>query len=111
MFLLSHDSYPEVQRKAQEEIDRVVRSDRLPGFQDRENLPFVDAILKEVLRWHPVAPMGVPHTTTEDDVYDGYFIPKGAVLLPTSALDPRPGSVSRSHGLQARTLPRTHQRA
>jgi cytochrome P450 len=74
--------YPEAQRKAQEEIDLVVGTDRLPGFKDREKLPFVDAIFKEVLRWHPVAPMGVPHMTTEDDVFDGYFIPKGAVLLP-----------------------------
>jgi len=74
--------YPEVQRKAQEEIDGVVGTDRLPSFQDRQNLPYVDAIVKEVLRWHPVAPMGIPHMTTEDDVYEGYLIPKGALLLP-----------------------------
>jgi cytochrome P450 len=81
-FFLAMTLYPEVQRKAQEEIDLVVGTDRLPSFKDREKLPFVDAIFKEVLRWHPVAPMGVPHMTTEDDVFEGYVIPKGAVLLP-----------------------------
>ena len=74
--------YPEVQRKTQEEIERVIGTDRLPTFDDRDNLPYVDAIVKEALRWHPVAPMGVPHMTTEDDIYEGYFIPKGALLLP-----------------------------
>lgn len=74
--------FPEVQRKAQEEIDRVVGSDRLPGFEDREDLPYIDALVKEVLRWHPVAPMGLPHQTTADDIYEGHFIPKGAMLMP-----------------------------
>lgn len=74
--------YPEVQRKAQMEIDQVIGTDRLPGFQDRQNLPYIDAMVKEVLRWHPVAPMGLPHMTTEDDIYKGYLIPKGAYLLP-----------------------------
>lgn len=74
--------YPDVQRKAQEEIDRVVGTDRLPGFEDREKLRYIDAIVKEVLRWHPVAPMGLPHVTSGEDVYEGYRIPKGALLLP-----------------------------
>ena len=73
--------YPEVQRRAQEEIDRVVGTDRLPGFEDRDNLPYVDAVVKEVLRWHPIGPMGLPHTSTEDGFYEGYFIPKGSLLL------------------------------
>lgn len=73
---------PEAQRKAQEEIDRVVGTARLPTFNDRANLPYVDALVKEVLRWHPVAPMGLPHTSTEDDICEGYFIPKGSTLLP-----------------------------
>lgn len=70
-----------MQRKAQEEIDRVVGTDRLPSYDDRVNLPYVDALVKEVLRWHPIGPMGVPHRADEDDVYDGYLIPKGAILL------------------------------
>jgi cytochrome P450 len=50
--------FPDVQRKAQEEIDRVVGSDRLPTFADRELLPYVDALSKELMRWHVVAPIG-----------------------------------------------------
>ncbi|KKA21750.1 Cytochrome P450 oxidoreductase OrdA-like protein [Rasamsonia emersonii CBS 393.64] len=81
-FFLAMMLHPEVQRKAQEEIDRVVGTERLPGVADREKLPYIDAIVKEVLRWNPVAPMGLPHMTTEDDVCEGYLIPKGALLLP-----------------------------
>ncbi|KAL2008457.1 hypothetical protein VTN00DRAFT_6651 [Thermoascus crustaceus] len=81
-FFLAMTLYPDVQRKAQEEIDRVVGTDRLPGFEDREKLPYIDAIVKEILRWHPVAPMGLPHVTSEEDVYEGYRIPKGALLFP-----------------------------
>ena len=73
--------FPEVQLEAQEEIDRIVGTKRLPNFEDRPNLPYVDAIVKEVLRWHPVAPIGVPHMTTEDDIFNGYLIPKGALIL------------------------------
>ncbi|THG92858.1 hypothetical protein EW145_g8562 [Phellinidium pouzarii] len=81
-FFLAMTLYPDVQRKAQEEIDRVVGIDRLPSFDDRDNLPYVDAIVKEVLRWHPVAPMGLPHVSMEDDIYNGYFIPKGSLIMP-----------------------------
>ncbi len=73
--------FPDVQRKAQEEIDRVIGANRLPTAQDRENLPYINAIVKEVLRWQPVAPMGLPHTSTEEDVCEGYLIPKGAMVL------------------------------
>ncbi|KAI0280320.1 cytochrome P450 [Russula aff. rugulosa BPL654] len=55
--------------------------ERLPTFEDRPRLPFVDAICKEVKRWRPAVPLGVPHATASDDVYEGYFIPKGAVVL------------------------------
>ena len=49
--------HPDVVQKAHEEIDRVVGRDRLPTFQDRDNLPYVDCVLKEVLRWNPAAPL------------------------------------------------------
>jgi hypothetical protein len=52
--------YPEVQRKAQAEIDAVVGKDRLPDFGDQPLLPYVSAILEEALRWHPVVPLGTP---------------------------------------------------
>ena len=69
--------YPDVQKAAQEEMGR----DRLPTLADREHLPYIEAVVKETLRWHPVAPMSLPHTSTEDDICEGYFIPKGSMLL------------------------------
>ncbi|KAI5123170.1 hypothetical protein M0805_000871 [Coniferiporia weirii] len=81
-FFLAMAIFPDVQRKAQEEIDRVIGTDRLPSFEDRPNLPYIDAIVKEVLRWHPVAPMGLPHVSSEDDIYNGFFIPKGSLIMP-----------------------------
>jgi cytochrome P450 len=57
-FLLAILLHPEVQAKAQAEIDRVVGKDRLPAFHDRQALPYVDAILRETLRWQPVFPLG-----------------------------------------------------
>lgn len=50
--------YPEVQRAAHAEIDAVLGDSRLPDFSDEDKLPYVGAVLKEVLRWHPVAPLG-----------------------------------------------------
>lgn len=80
-FVLAMVLYPEVQAKAQEEIDRVVGADRLPGIVDRPSLPYVEAVFKETLRWHPVAPLGVPHRVTKEDHYDGYVIPAGSTIV------------------------------
>ncbi|KAG1804262.1 cytochrome P450 [Suillus subaureus] len=81
VFLLAMVLHLEAQAKAHAEIDRVVGKDRLPGFDDRPALPYVEAILRETLRWHPVVPFGVPSTTTTSDIYKGYFIPKGVVVF------------------------------
>ncbi|KAK1141880.1 hypothetical protein N8T08_008393 [Aspergillus melleus] len=81
-FFLAMALYPDVQRRAQEEIDRVVGTSRLPGFQDRENLPYINAMAQEILRWHPIAPVGFVHKSSEEDVYEGYRIPKGAIMIP-----------------------------
>lgn len=81
-FFLALALYPAVAEKAQEEIDAVVGSDRLPTFADRENLPYVDALTKEVFRWNAVVPTAVPHRAMEDDIHDGFFIPKGSLIIP-----------------------------
>ena len=73
--------FPDIQRRAQAELDLVVGS-RLPMLSDRPNLPYVDALIKEVMRWHPIGPLGIAHMTTQEDEYNGYRIPKGAVLIP-----------------------------
>lgn len=73
--------YPEVQRKAQLELDTVLGTDRLPTHADRENLPYVNALVLEILRWHPVGPLGVPHRLLQDDVYEGYHLPRGTLVI------------------------------
>ncbi|KAG1775192.1 cytochrome P450 [Suillus placidus] len=72
---------PEVQKRAQAEIDRVVGSDRLPDFGDRVSMPYVEAVLRETMRFYPIVPLGAPHAAVDDDVYEGYFIPKGISIL------------------------------
>ncbi|KAH9478443.1 Cytochrome P450 monooxygenase [Psilocybe cubensis] len=72
---------PDVQRKAQAELDRVIGSKRLPNFDDRESLPYIEAIYREVLRFRPPVPIGIPHCSTQDDHYKGYYIPKGTSIF------------------------------
>ncbi|PKS05414.1 hypothetical protein jhhlp_008790 [Lomentospora prolificans] len=81
-FTLAMILFPRVQWKAQEEIDRVGGGDRLPTFGDRAKLPYINAMVKEALRWWPITPMSFPHTATEDLEYNGYHIRKGTYLLP-----------------------------
>lgn len=91
--------FPEVQTKAQEELDRVCAG-RLPTFDDVDALPYVEAIVREALRWNPVFPEGetpvllhrmtlrslvaIPHSLVEDDVYEGYYLPKGSIIVPNN---------------------------
>ncbi|KJA22841.1 hypothetical protein HYPSUDRAFT_66808 [Hypholoma sublateritium FD-334 SS-4] len=70
-------THPEVQIRAQKELDSVIGTDRLPGFDDRPYLPFIEAIYREVLRWRPPTMLGLVHRASEDDMYRGYYIPKG----------------------------------
>lgn len=85
-FLLAMALFPEVQKKAQAELDRVVGLDRLPDFSDLDQLPYVRAIAMETLRWMPALPFGVPHNLASDDMYKGYHIPKGALVVAVSPL-------------------------
>ncbi|KAI9450441.1 cytochrome P450 [Lactarius psammicola] len=80
-FFLAMVLHPDAQRKAQMEIDNVVGMDRLPDFADEASLPYVSALIKEVLRWHPVTPIAVPHRLVTDDVYEGYFLPAGSMVI------------------------------
>lgn len=72
---------PDVQQKAQEELDAVVGTQRLPDYSDRHTLPYIEAVYREVMRWRPVLPLGVSHATLEEDIYNGYYIPKGSVVI------------------------------
>lgn len=80
-WLLAMTLFPEALREAQAEVDRVVGSERLPSFSDEADLPYVRAMVKELMRWRPVNKFGMFHATSEDDWYEGYFIPKGTVAV------------------------------
>ncbi|TFB01003.1 Cytochrome P450 1A1 [Trichoderma ghanense] len=80
VFILNMVLHPEVQSKAQRDLDKVVGRDRLPTFDDRPNLPYIDFIVQETFRWCPVSPMGVPHRSLKDDVYGAFFIPAGSFV-------------------------------
>lgn len=75
--------YPDVQKKAQEELDQII-GNRLPDFNDRPNLTYINAMVKESLRWQLVTPLAVPHVATEADEYNGYYIPKGTIIIGNS---------------------------
>ncbi|KAI0371374.1 cytochrome P450 [Pilatotrama ljubarskyi] len=81
-FILAVTLQPSIQARAQRELDAVLGSSwtRLPTFADRERLPYVNAIVLEVLRWNPAVPLGLAHRVTQDDVYRGWVIPKGTVV-------------------------------
>ncbi|KAJ7200308.1 cytochrome P450 [Mycena pura] len=80
-FVLAMLSNPQAQDKAKAEIDSVIGNGRLPDFTDEESLPYVSAIVKEVLRWRSVAPLGVPHSLQEEDEYKGYRIPAQSIVM------------------------------
>ncbi|KAJ7735092.1 cytochrome P450 [Mycena maculata] len=88
-FILAMSLNPEVQSRAQDEIDALLVAPnstqgsiptRLPTFDDRNELPYISAIVKEVWRWNPSMPLGLPHVATENDEYRGYTIEKGSVM-------------------------------
>ncbi|KAJ7483556.1 cytochrome P450 [Mycena latifolia] len=80
-FILAMLYNPEAQKKAQAEIDSVIRKGHLPDFGDEASLPYVSALVKEVLRWRPVAPLGIPHFLTVEDEYRGYRLPAGSIVI------------------------------
>ncbi|KAF7310092.1 Cytochrome P450 [Mycena indigotica] len=80
-FLLLISTHTEVQARAREEIDRVVGRGRLVNSDDRAAMPYLAAILKETLRWAPPAPQGIRHAVIQDDIYNGYLIPKGSAVI------------------------------
>ena len=96
--------HPTVQAKAQAQLDSVVGMDRLPEIDDISSLPYIKAVLMEIMRWRPVVPLSMchpwliprkrtlieliliatAHAISEDDEYNGYFIPKGATIVPNA---------------------------
>uniref|UniRef100_A0A5F8G7Z1 Cytochrome P450 n=1 Tax=Monodelphis domestica TaxID=13616 RepID=A0A5F8G7Z1_MONDO len=78
LLLLLH---PDVQRKVQEEVDVVIGRSRRPTMKDQAHMPFTNAVIHEVQRFGDIVPLGIPHMTTRDTEIQGFFIPKGTVLI------------------------------
>lgn len=69
-------AHPKVQAKLHEELDRVVGAGREPTVTEIQNLPYLMAVWKEALRWSPTTPLGLAHVCEDEDVFEGYTIPK-----------------------------------
>jgi len=81
-FIMAMALHPDKQRLAQAELDDRIGVERLPTIEDRSNLPYVNAVIKETMRWHPALPLGIARRTARDDIYEGYFIPEGTIVMP-----------------------------
>ncbi|KAF8215396.1 cytochrome P450 [Mycena galopus ATCC 62051] len=124
-FMLALILYPECQNQAQEEVDRVVGSDRLPTFKDYPHLPYVTAFVKETLWWRGTGPLGdpivhpisqiitslyrsPPHRLRQDDWYElsgrKYFIPKDTICIPNVRWVNRPRNPKHSLKMPTRAM-------
>ena len=81
MFFFAMITNPDAMKKAQEELDRVVGKGELPDFSHKDSLPYVDALVKEVIRWSPPLPFSSLSRPMQDDVYRGYLIPRGTTVI------------------------------
>ncbi|KAL2847563.1 cytochrome P450 [Aspergillus pseudoustus] len=79
--ILAFAKYPQVQEKARREVDKVCDAGHVPAFSDFKSIPYINQIVKEGMRWRPVAVTGLPHRVREDDWYEGMFIPKDSTLF------------------------------
>ncbi|XP_036591189.1 cytochrome P450 2C18-like [Trichosurus vulpecula] len=74
--------YPEITKKIHEEIDRVIGQNQSPCMQDRNNMPYTNAVIHEIQRYIDLVPASVPHAVTEDIQFRQYLIPKGTTVIP-----------------------------
>ncbi|KAJ7499642.1 cytochrome P450 [Mycena latifolia] len=81
-FFLAMMLSPAVQAKAKKELDDVIGPDRLASINDKSPLPYIRSIMAEVMRWHPALPLGIAHSVSKDDIYEGMLLPKGSLMIP-----------------------------
>ncbi|EJT98940.1 cytochrome P450 [Dacryopinax primogenitus] len=81
MFLVAMLLFPSSLLRAQQEMDEVIGSDRLPRIEEKDQLPYCAAMAQEVLRWNPVVNLSLPHVLTEEEEYDGYVLPRGSIIV------------------------------
>ncbi|KAF9072171.1 cytochrome P450 [Rhodocollybia butyracea] len=72
---------PDILKKGQAAVDVVVGRDRLPNLDDKGSIPYIDALVMEGLRWRPVVPLGMPHSTSQENIYRGYHIPANTIVI------------------------------
>ncbi|XP_029433076.1 cytochrome P450 2K1 [Rhinatrema bivittatum] len=80
--LLLMMKYPEIQKRAQKEIDTVIKPGQVPKVEDRRNMPYTDAVVHEVQRFANIIPMSVSRATSTEVHFRGYCIPKGIEVVP-----------------------------
>ncbi|KAJ7040918.1 cytochrome P450 [Mycena alexandri] len=79
--ILALTAYPDAQKKAHAEIDRVVGQGRMPSLEDLDDMPYIRAMILETHRFRPLAPLFIPHATLTAEEYKGFIIPKGATIF------------------------------
>ncbi len=79
--LLYMMAYPDIQGKVQQELDTVIGRNRMPEWNDRLELPYTEAVLREIQRIRTIAPLGFPHEVSKDTKLNGYDIPKGSLVF------------------------------
>ncbi|XP_029472805.1 cytochrome P450 2J5-like isoform X1 [Rhinatrema bivittatum] len=86
--LLYMVEYPDVQEKVQKELDAVLEPSEIICYEDRKRLPYTNAVIHEVQRYASIVPGGVGRQSLKDTSFQGFFIPKGAIIFGnlTSAL-------------------------
>ncbi|KAJ7824100.1 cytochrome P450 [Mycena olivaceomarginata] len=80
-FILAMLANPTAQKKAQAEIDSLTGGRYLPSFEDETSLPYVSALVKEIIRWENVTPFAVPRLLATEDEYRGYRLPAGSLVV------------------------------
>jgi cytochrome P450 len=97
-FLMAMCTHPDVQRKAQEELDAAIGPNRLPTIEDMDRLPYIRGCVKETLRWMPTTALLIPHSPLKDDIYEDMLIPAGSsVVLNVWALNMDPSAWPDPH--------------
>jgi len=78
-------SHPEYQQRAQKDIDSVLLG-RPPSLEDKDQLPYIESMIYELLRYIGHVPLSIPHETTEDTTLQGYNVPKDTEVFHTNVL-------------------------
>ncbi|CAG7852714.1 O-methylsterigmatocystin oxidoreductase Short=OMST oxidoreductase; AltName: Full=Aflatoxin B synthase; AltName: Full=Aflatoxin biosynthesis protein Q; AltName: Full=Cytochrome P450 64 [Serendipita indica DSM 11827] len=79
-FLYAMARHPEWQERTRKEMEVILGHDHMPTMEDISRLEIFNAVWKESFRWNPPVPLGIPHVSSKEDTWKGYYIPKGTIL-------------------------------